>query len=236
MRPGSFGAGVAAWAGAVLSSLCCLLPLAIIVLGLGSGAFMAVTMQYRWILIPAGILGVGTGFVLYARERGRCKQLACRMAGERVTLTLLIVAALVVASSIVLDQFPGVTSELLAKLTKGPESADHSQCQAHAPGRRGRRMGIGDRRHHYEDPAEGVAIVLVEQNVKIALEITRRAYLIQKGSIRWEGPLPTWPATTTRAGATSASEGFPRRPSRGHPNPANFTNRVNEAMGTELEH
>jgi hypothetical protein len=31
----------------VLSSLCCLLPLAVIVLGLGSGAFMAVTMRYR---------------------------------------------------------------------------------------------------------------------------------------------------------------------------------------------
>lgn len=47
MRPGSVGAGIAAWVGAGLSSLCCLLPLSIIVLGLGSGAFMAVTMQYR---------------------------------------------------------------------------------------------------------------------------------------------------------------------------------------------
>jgi hypothetical protein len=129
MRLGSLGAGVAAWAGAVLSSLCCLLPLAIIVLGLGSGAFMAVTMQYRWILIPAGILGVGAGFVLYARERGRCKQLACRMAGGRVTLTLLIVAAVVVTSSIVLDRFPEMTSELLAKLTEGREPPDHSQHQ-----------------------------------------------------------------------------------------------------------
>jgi hypothetical protein len=44
MRLGSLGASVAAWAGAVLSSLCCLLPLAVIALGLGSGAFMAVTM------------------------------------------------------------------------------------------------------------------------------------------------------------------------------------------------
>src|SRR2546425_5801540 len=58
MRLGSVGAGVAAWFGAALSSLCCLLPLAVIVLGLGSGAFMAVTMQYRWILIPAGAIGV----------------------------------------------------------------------------------------------------------------------------------------------------------------------------------
>jgi len=66
------GAGVAAWAGAVLSSLCCLLPLTVIVLGLGSGAFMAVTMQYRWILIPTGVLGVVLGVALYIRERRRC--------------------------------------------------------------------------------------------------------------------------------------------------------------------
>ncbi len=58
MKLGSLGAGVAAWAGAVLSSLCCLLPLTIIALGLGSGAFMAMTMRYRWILIPTGVLGV----------------------------------------------------------------------------------------------------------------------------------------------------------------------------------
>lgn len=118
MKPGSVGAGLAAWAGAVLSSLCCLLPLAVIVLGLGSGAFMAVTMQYRWILIPAGILGVTTGLVLYVRERRRCEQLACRMAGSRITLALLIVASFVVATSIVLDRFPEMTSDLLVRLTE----------------------------------------------------------------------------------------------------------------------
>src|SRR5437016_10702480 len=86
MKSGSIGAGLAAWAGALLSSLCCLLPLAVIVLGLGSGAFMAVTMRYRWLLIPAGVIGVTAGFVLYLRERRRCNALACRMAGSRVTL------------------------------------------------------------------------------------------------------------------------------------------------------
>jgi len=118
MKPGSVGAGLAAWAGAALSSLCCLLPLAVIVLGVGSGAFMAVTMQYRWILIPAGVLGVTTGFVLYVRERRRCEQLACRMAGSRITVALLIVASFVVATSIVLDRFPEMTSDLLARLTE----------------------------------------------------------------------------------------------------------------------
>ena len=117
MRLGSVGAGVAAWLGVALSSLCCLLPLTIIVLGLGSGAFMAATMQYRWILIPAGVLGVVTGFVLYVRERRRCEALACRMAGSRVTLALLILASLLVGAAITLDRFPGMTSDLLVRLT-----------------------------------------------------------------------------------------------------------------------
>jgi branched-chain amino acid transport system ATP-binding protein len=34
---------------------------------------------------------------------------------------------------------------------------------------------------------EGVAVVLVEQNTKLALGVTHRAYLIEKGQIRYEG-------------------------------------------------
>lgn len=116
MRLGALGAGLTAWVGAGLSSLCCLLPLAIITLGLGSGAFMAVTMKYRWILIPAGVLGVTTGFILYIRERRRCNAVACRMAGSRVTLAVLVIASLVVTASIALDRFPELTSDLLARV------------------------------------------------------------------------------------------------------------------------
>src|SRR5215510_12683653 len=108
MRLATLSAGVVAWFGASLASLCCLLPLTVILLGLGSGAFMATTMQYRWLLVPAGILGIVTGFVLYVRERRRCDALACRMAGSRITLALLIVASVVVTTAIVLDRFPRV--------------------------------------------------------------------------------------------------------------------------------
>ena len=119
MRSAAFAAGVVAWAGAALASLCCLLPLTVIVLGLGSGAFMATTMQYRWLLVPAGIIGIVTGFMLYLRERRRCDALACRMSGSRITLALLIVASLVVATTIVLDRFPEFTSDLLAYAMSG---------------------------------------------------------------------------------------------------------------------
>ena len=125
MRVGTLGAGAAAWVGAALSSLCCLLPLAVIVLGLGSGAFMAVTMKYRWILIPAGVVGVATGFLLYVRERRRCNAAACRMAGSRGMLALLILAALVVTTSIALDRFPELTSDLLAHVMN--TDASHSE-------------------------------------------------------------------------------------------------------------
>src|SRR5947209_9590913 len=106
MRLAALTAGLVAWVGAALASLCCLLPLAVIVLGLGSGAFMATTMQYRWLLVPAGIIGIVTGFVLYVREKRRCDALACRMAGSRITLMLLVLAGFVVGTSIVLDRFP----------------------------------------------------------------------------------------------------------------------------------
>ena len=127
MKLGSLGAGMTAWVGALLSSLCCLLPLIVIALGLGSGAFMAVTMRYRWILIPTGILGVLAGFVLYIRERRRCEALACRMAGGRTTLVLLVLAGLVVVTAIVLDRFPEATSDLLARLSgaSGHGAAEH---------------------------------------------------------------------------------------------------------------
>jgi len=118
MKLGSLGAGAAAWAGALLSSLCCLLPLTVIALGLGSGAFMAVTMQYRWLLIPTGILGMLAGFALYFRERRQCEALACRMAGGRTTLVLLVLASLVVVTAIVLDRFPEASSDLFARLSR----------------------------------------------------------------------------------------------------------------------
>jgi hypothetical protein len=75
---------------------------------------MAVTMEYRWLLIPAGVMGVATGLILCVRERRCCAALACLMAGSRLTVVLLVAASLVVSTSIVLDRSPELTSDLLA--------------------------------------------------------------------------------------------------------------------------
>jgi hypothetical protein len=138
MNRETIGAGVVAWVGAALSSLCCLLPLAVIALGLGSGAFMAVTMRYRWVLIPAGVAGVLAGAVLYVRERRRCDVLACRMAGSRITLVALVLAAVVVTASIVLDRFPEITSDLLARIADGGAAGANGHDMHDMPGMGGK--------------------------------------------------------------------------------------------------
>lgn len=99
---------------ASISSLCCLLPLVVIMLGLGSGAFMAVTMKYSYIFIPAGIVGTGVGYYLYVRERKRCDRLGCQMVGRRVNLALLVVSTVVLTLAVTLTALPDYTARLIA--------------------------------------------------------------------------------------------------------------------------
>ena len=77
LKPGLIGVGTSFGA-----SICCVLPMTIVLLGLGSGGFMMVTMQYRIILYPLGLLGLVTAYWLYFRCRKVCDAQACRMQGK----------------------------------------------------------------------------------------------------------------------------------------------------------
>jgi hypothetical protein len=104
------------WVGissALVASLCCLLPLAVVLLGLGSGAFMMVTMQYRWFLLPVGLIGVGLGYYFHFKERRRCASLGCAMVGNRFNLALLGIATVMLVVEMLLAAFPEVLSGLL---------------------------------------------------------------------------------------------------------------------------
>lgn len=101
--------------GAVAASLCCFLPLVVIALGLGSGAFMATTMRYQRLLLPLGVLAVTVGYVLYFRERRRCQRLVCTMAGSRVNLIALGLATVVLLGEIGLVAFPEAASRLMTR-------------------------------------------------------------------------------------------------------------------------
>jgi uncharacterized membrane protein len=74
---------------------------------------MMVTMQYRSIFLPAGVVGVALGYLLYFRERRRCNSLGCSFVARKTNLALLLIATVVVCAAMILDIFPSLTSELL---------------------------------------------------------------------------------------------------------------------------
>ncbi|MBI2466866.1 MAG: hypothetical protein HYV62_03460 [Candidatus Rokubacteria bacterium] len=123
-----------------VASLCCLLPLAVVILGLGSGAFMAVTMRYASLFIPLGILGTGAGYYLYFRERRRCDRLGCPMVGRRVNLALLVASTVVLVAAVTLTAMPDYTARLIASWGGAVPMADGMSGAAPggaAPGGRG---------------------------------------------------------------------------------------------------
>ena len=85
--------------------MCCALPLALVLLGLSSGAFMMVTMQFRVVLYPLGLLGVGAAWWLFFREKRRCDALACKMTGGRTNLVLVVAASALMVGVTYVDFF-----------------------------------------------------------------------------------------------------------------------------------
>lgn len=99
---------------AILASLCCVLPLIVVLLGIGSGAFMMDTMKYSYIFIPIAVVGVGLGYFFYFQEKKKCNAVECRMAAGWLNLTILIFATVVVLVAIVFNIFPELIGPLLA--------------------------------------------------------------------------------------------------------------------------
>lgn len=90
---------------ALAASSCCLLPLVVVFVGIGSGAFMMTTMKFRPILFPLGLVGLATSYYLYFRERRRCQTLACAMVGKTLNLVTLTLATLIMIGVIWADFF-----------------------------------------------------------------------------------------------------------------------------------
>jgi len=115
MKIGDLKSGLVSFGGAFVASLCCLLPLTVVLLGLGSGAFMMKTMQFRPLFLPLGIIGVSLGYYLYFRERQRCNVLGCQMARSRVNLVLLGVATIMLVIEMVFVLFPDTLWSLMTQ-------------------------------------------------------------------------------------------------------------------------
>lgn len=105
MKPNDLKPGLLSVLTALGASACCVLPLTVAALGVGSGAFMLVTMPYRPVLYPLGVLGLSAAFFLHFRERRRCSRLACRMAGGRTNAVLLAASTVLMVAVTYVDFF-----------------------------------------------------------------------------------------------------------------------------------
>lgn len=113
MSISSLKSGLVSFSSAFVASLCCLLPLVVVLLGLGSGAFMMVTMQYRWLFLPLGLLGVAAGYYFYFKERHRCTTVGCTFVGNKFNLALLALATAMLGAELILAIFPEFASDFL---------------------------------------------------------------------------------------------------------------------------
>ena len=90
----SAGAGLLS---ALFAASCCLIPLGLIAVGLGSVGWMMTMMSYQWLTIPGGILFLGLAYYSYFQERRRCTRAGCWFVGQHFAIVILIFATGIVS-------------------------------------------------------------------------------------------------------------------------------------------
>ncbi len=105
MKPMDMKPGVLSVVTSLGSTLCCVLPMMVIFLGLGSGAFMMTTMKFRFILYPLGLMGVSVSYYLFIRKKRECDAKSCRMQGKKLNLFLLVFSTLLMVVVTYVDFF-----------------------------------------------------------------------------------------------------------------------------------
>ena len=111
--PGGRLPAVTSVTAAVLAASCCLVPLALIAVGVTGAGLMMTMMRYEWLTLPLGVGGLTGAFVVYARQRRQCATEGCQFVGERFNQVSLALATLVVGAALLLRLMPAWTSNLL---------------------------------------------------------------------------------------------------------------------------
>ena len=81
---------------ALVASVCCLGPVLLVLLGLGSLGFGAVLGRYHWYFLLAAAALLTVAWRAYVKERRRCDTARCQMAQGHVTKWTLLLASGVV--------------------------------------------------------------------------------------------------------------------------------------------
>lgn len=102
---------------AIAASSCCVLPLVLLgltLLGLGTAGlagFSSTLGSLKWYLLPLAIAGLGFSFRLFLKDKQKCEATACRMAGEKLTKTMLTISTITVLGFTGWSVYPYLTPE-----------------------------------------------------------------------------------------------------------------------------
>lgn len=105
MKLTDYAPGVTGAATGIGASLCCVLPLSVVFLGLGSGSFMLLTMEYRLVLYPVGLLGLAASYYFFFRRKRACDLQSCRMQGKWFNITMITFSTVLMAAVTYVDFF-----------------------------------------------------------------------------------------------------------------------------------
>lgn len=96
---------------AAIASICCLGPLLLILLGLGSLGIGAAIGKYHWYFIVAALLLLTFAWGSYRKKKKACDLKACKMENKKITLLTLIISTLIVAIFVALNIYTYVVQK-----------------------------------------------------------------------------------------------------------------------------
>lgn len=109
---------------ALVASLCCLGPLVLVLVGLGTLGLGAFFGRYHWWFILAAIALLTIAWRSYVKEKRRCDTARCEMAQGKTTKWTLTLASAVVAAFVGLNLYT-YASQSHSAVTTTPESSSH---------------------------------------------------------------------------------------------------------------
>ncbi len=83
----------------VLTSVCCIGPILLLALGLGSATLTAGLAKNKWLFMGIGVTALSASYYLYFRERRRCATMECALTGRKAKKALMGAATAVVLFS-----------------------------------------------------------------------------------------------------------------------------------------
>lgn len=90
---------------AVVASVCCLGPLLLILLGLGSLGIGAAIGRYHWYFIAVALVLLTFAWAGYLKKKKACDLKVCKMENKNITLFTLIISTLIVTIFVALNLY-----------------------------------------------------------------------------------------------------------------------------------